>query len=222
LLTLEFFGILSAGFLLGLRHSLEPDHIAAVSTIVSRGGPWRRAVLVGLTWGTGHTLTLFLVTLVTLGLKIAVPATLSRFLEIAVGVMLAVLGILILKRVFADGLHKYNWDHSVGAGHSHGKAKHVPQHRAPFLIGLMHGLAGSASLLVLVVASMSSLTQSLLFSLIFGVGAMVGMALAGLVMSVPFLFASEQRWLQPVLVLAPAFISIILGLNIVHSNWASY
>lgn len=219
MLTFEFLSILSAGFLLGLKHSLEPDHLAAISTIVSRGGPWRRAVMAGLTWGTGHTLTLFLVTLVTLGLKVTVPAAFSRLMEMAVGVMLAALGVMIIKRFFAHGLHRHDSNRPGGMPHSNHDTQRLTHHRTPFLVGLLHGLAGSAGLLVLLVAGMRSLTQGLLFSLTFGVGSMLGMALAGLALSLPLTLASERGWLKPILTLGPAVISIALGLYMVHVNW---
>ncbi len=216
MLTLKLLGVLSTGFFLGIRHSFEPDHVSAISAIVSKGGSLRRAAIVGVVWGAGHTLTLLVVTALTLGLRITIPPGLSVFFELAAGAMLTVLGLLILKSIFFD---HWRGDAVLPQAGAAIETASGMEHHKPFLIGLLHGLAGSASILILIIAGMSSLTHGLMFSFTFGLGSMAGMALAGVLIALPFLFASGRRWLHPALMLLPAFVSVAIGLNMLRVNW---
>src|SRR5215475_9322505 len=184
------FGILGLGFLLGMQHALEAAHIAAVSSIAARRSEVGDIVRHGLTWGLGHTLTLFAFAGAAIMLGHAIPATLSRPLETAVGVMLVGLGAHVLWRLWRDRVHFHRHRHDDGTVHLHAHShagEAVPHASAPhahahgfrwrtLLVGLMHGMAGSAALLVLAVAQAPSAAMGLFYVALFGIGSMIGMS----------------------------------------------
>jgi high-affinity nickel permease len=155
--------VLLAGVLalaLGVRHALEPDHLAAVSTLVAGGGGGRQALATGAVWGLGHSLALLALGALLLGLRARLPVRVENGLEAMVGLMLLALGARALTRRSAEP-------------HAHA--------RRPLAVGLLHGVAGSGALTALAIAALPSLWAQLWFMLWFGVGAMAGMALcAGL------------------------------------------
>src|SRR3954464_12768732 len=183
--------ILSLGFLLGMQHALEADHIAAVSSIASRRSDVADIVKHGLTWGLGHTLTLFAFAGAAILLGHAIPDHLSRPLETAVGLMLVGLGSHVLWRLWRDRVHFHRHHHHDGTVHFHAHShagETLPHAKAPhahahgfrwrtLLVGLMHGMAGSAALLVLTVTQASSAVAGLGYIALFGVGSMIGMGL---------------------------------------------
>lgn len=201
------FGILGFGFLLGMQHALEADHIAAVSSIAARRSNVGDIVKHGLTWGLGHTLTLFVFAGAAILLGHAIPEYVSRPLETAVGVMLVGLGAHVLWRLWRDRVHFHQHRHGDGTRHFHlhsHAADPVPHqssahaHRHGFrwrtlLVGLMHGMAGSAALLVLAVTQSASAQYGLLYVLLFGIGSMLGMGALSTVIAVPLVISA--RWL---------------------------
>lgn len=201
------FGILSLGFLLGLQHALEADHVAAVSSIAARRSDIADIVKHGLTWGIGHTLTLFAFAGAALGLGMAVPETLARPIESAVGIMLIGLGTHVLWRLWRARVHFHRHSHGDGTMHihahshagetiAHARAPHVHAHSfrwRTLLVGLMHGMAGSAALLVLAVSQASSVVAGLGYVALFGIGSMVGMGALSAVIAIPL--ALSARWL---------------------------
>ena len=201
------FGILGFGFLLGMQHALEADHIAAVSSIAARRSNVGDIVRHGLTWGLGHTLTLFIFAGAAILLGHAIPEHLSRPLEIAVGVMLVGLGAHVLWRLWRDRLHFHQHRHGDGTQHfhlhshatdsvPHPRSSHAHQHGfrwRTLLVGLMHGMAGSAALLVLAVTQAASPGYGLLYVLLFGIGSMLGMGALSILIAVPLVVSA--RWL---------------------------
>jgi hypothetical protein len=201
------FGILGFGFLLGMQHALEADHIAAVSSIAARRSNVGDIVKHGLTWGLGHTLTLFVFAGAAILLGHAIPEHVSRPLETAVGVMLVGLGAHVLWRLWHDRVHFHQHRHGDGSQHFHlhsHAADPVPHQRSvhahrhgfrwrTLLVGLMHGMAGSAALLVLAVTQAASPAYGLLYVLLFGVGSMLGMGALSTVIAVPLVISA--RWL---------------------------
>src|SRR5262249_8193977 len=177
---------LGFGFLLGLRHALEADHLAAVSTIVStRRSAWG-ASLVGALWGLGHTAALLVVGLVVVGLHAEIPPRLAASLELGVAAMLMGLGRTLLGPLWRGGNRHHHAQAHGPPLHAH---PHVPapavvpadgHHRVasmrrPFLVGLVHGLAGSAALMLVVAASIPSPAMALAYVLLFGIGSVGGM-----------------------------------------------
>ncbi len=211
---------MSFGFLLGVKHALDADHIVAVTTIVSRSRSLFRSALVGLSWGIGHTLTLFVVGFGVLVFKLTIPDRLVLSMEFIVGVILVLLGIPLIRQLVGSRAHAHWHQHEDKHhlhSHSHDKAPgHDHWHiRRPLLIGMVHGLAGSGALTVLVLSTMSSVGQGLFFLLLFGIGSILGMLLFSGLIGLPFRLTSGlslrlNLWVQGV----AGLISILLGLSI--------
>jgi hypothetical protein len=194
---------LTLGFVLGLRHALDADHLAAVSTFVSEERNVLRSTLVGVSWGMGHTAALLVFGLGVAVFRLALTPRLSQFLEFLVGLMLIFLGGNVLLRLYRGGaLHAHHHEHD-GVEHTHlhmhvGKTEHQHQHRTlrlggrPFVVGVVHGLAGTAALMMLVVGALPSLLLAAGYILIFGVGSIGGMAAMSLIMSAPMVLAVER------------------------------
>lgn len=222
------FGILGLGFLLGMQHALEADHIAAVSSIAARRSEVGDIVKHGLTWGLGHTLTLFVFAGAAILLGHAIPEELARPLETAVGIMLIGLGAHVLWRLWRDRVHFHGHSHDGGIVHfhahshagetmAHARAPHVHAHGfrwRTLLVGLIHGMAGSAALLVLTVTRAPGPAAGLGYVALFGIGSMIGMGLLSTVIAVPI--AVSARWLtwaNSSLQGAVGFVTIAIGLN---------
>lgn len=227
------FGILGFGFLLGMQHALEADHIAAVSTIAARRSSVTDIVKHGLTWGLGHTITLFVFAGAALLIGHAIPERLSQPLETAVGVMLVGLGLHLLWRLWRDRVHFHRHRHHDGTEHFHvhsHAADSVPHARSAhdhshgfrwrtLLVGLMHGMAGSAALLVLTVTQASSPTHGLLYVLLFGIGSMLGMGALSVVIAVPLVISARWlTWANRALQGMVGLITIAIGLSTIWST----
>ena len=216
---------LGLGFVLGLKHAFDSDHLIAVSTIVTRErSPWR-SLWIGLFWGLGHTLTLLLVGLVVLGMKQQIPTPVEMSLECLVGLMLVGLGVATLVDCWRHRVHVHHHEHD-GTTHAHfhthaESATHSHAHRLrlgikPLLIGMLHGLAGSAALMLIVLASIPSPSLGLAYIGIFGAGSVLGMGLIILILG--FFFSYVIRRLLDAsftLRLATGALSAILGAWIV-------
>jgi high-affinity nickel permease len=220
------FGILGLGFLLGMQHALEADHVAAVSSIAARRSDAADIVKHGLTWGVGHTLTLFAFAGAALALGQAMPEYLARPIETAVGIMLIGLGIHVLWRLWRDRVHFHKHSHEDGTVHLHSHShagETIPHARAPhahghgfrwrtLLVGLMHGMAGSAALLVLTLSQASSVAVGLSYIALFGIGSMIGMGALAIVIAVPLaLSARWLTWANSALQVAVGIITIGIG-----------
>ncbi|MBA3848226.1 MAG: urease accessory protein, partial [Planctomycetes bacterium] len=170
--------ILVLGFLLGMRHALEADHVAAVASLATRSRGSRHAMFQGIAWGLGHTITLFLACSAVLFLDTVVPERLAQGLEAAVGAMLILLGADVIRRMLRDRVHFHTHQHGDGVVHFHAHSHagesgpHISQHRHGHLrdfpvralcIGLMHGLAGSAALILLTLTTVASPKLGLLY-----------------------------------------------------------
>jgi high-affinity nickel-transport protein len=176
------------GSLLGMRHALEPDHLAAVTTMVSRERSSVRAALLGAWWGIGHTLALLVVGAALVIVRAELPAAISDAFELAVALMLIVLGIRSVQvaALQAPGGPRHLHRHGLIV-HSHPA---VPAHvhigswtfaKRPLLVGAVHGLAGSGALTALVLATLPTTGARLMYVLLFGIGSTLGMAaLSGL------------------------------------------
>lgn len=195
------------GFLIGMQHALEADHIAAVSSIVARETEVRRIVRHGVVWGLGHTLTLLVFAGGALVLNTTISGNLATVLELAVGVMLVVLGGQLLVRLVRERVHIHLHRHPGGAVHLHAHSHrgevdgHDPDHHRhshskgfplrTLAVGLMHGMAGSAALLILTVSAMPSPLLALVYLALFGIGSIVGMAALSAVISVPLGYSAR-------------------------------
>jgi sulfite exporter TauE/SafE len=195
--------IIGVGFVMGLRHALDPDHVVAVTTLASQKTGWRRTSMVGAFWGLGHALSLGVVGGAILALRLEVPPTVGDALEAVVAVMLVGLGAVAVRRALRWRLHAHPHTHD-GAVHVHFHA-HQPgaaeahQHRhpfrgglRPFLVGLVHGLAGSAGLALLAVGAAPSLSAGLAYILMLGLGSIAGMLILSGLMSLPLAYLEAR------------------------------
>jgi len=192
--------VLLIGFVLGLQHAIEADHLAAVSTIVSEKKSLVTASLVGGMWGVGHTVALFAVGVLVIFLKLQISETVERRLEAIVGGMLVLLGINALRKLFsAEKIHVHAHEHGTREHvhiHSHGdEAAEASHHRfspRSIAIGMVHGLAGSAALMLLIVPTIASSAVAMLYILIFGIGSIVGMMAMSLLIGLPMHFTANR------------------------------
>lgn len=215
--------ILAVGFVLGMRHATDADHVIAVSTIVTREQKASRAAIVGAAWGVGHTFTIFAVGSILILFRITLPPRVGLSMELAVGLMLIVLGIRNLRASFlwptrplrnehkptvhyhahGDYIHAHSSQPATPPSHSHGE---TPVSRLdgcfgrsslysmlrPLLIGIVHGLAGSAAIALLVLSTIPSARWAVAYLVIFGFGTILGMMLITLALASTFSFGQKR------------------------------
>lgn len=218
------FSLLGFGFLLGVKHAFEADHIAAVSTIVSKHKSIKKSSLTGILWGFGHTISLLAVGLIVLLLKIKIPEKIALSFEFIVAVMLVILGFNVLITINKNKIHLHKHEHGKEQHihfHSHKLTKqHQHEHfslNKSLFIGLVHGLAGSAALSLLVLAAINSILLGLFYILIFGIGTIIGMAFITSMISLPFaLISGKLEKTQTFLMISAGFTSTILGFILMY------
>jgi high-affinity nickel permease len=195
---LSSLSVLTLGFLLGMRHATDPDHVVAVTTIVSQQRSVARAAGIGALWGAGHTATIVLVGGAILLFRLAVPPRLGLAMEFAVAVMLVLLGVRSL--------------HVSGERRA---AMWSPMR--PIAVGFVHGLAGSAFVAMLVLTAIASPVVGVVYLLVFGLGTVAGMTLITAAIAVPSAYAAgrvtgAQRYVE----LAAGVASVCIGLFLAH------
>lgn len=224
--------VLTLGLLFGVKHATEADHLAAVGVIVSERRGWRAAVRAGVLWGAGHTLSIVVAGLLVLALHVAIPERVARLLELVVALMIILLGGTALARALRSrsDIHVHEHEHD-GVRHRHlhfhdatdahpTTAPGAPAHThlpgrgglKPFLVGLVHGLAGSAALTLLVLAPIDSVPLGLLYLALFGIGSIGGMAGMSLLLSLPFSAAATRPGLFRSLRIVTGILSLGFGL----------
>jgi high-affinity nickel-transport protein len=234
--------ILAVGFILGMRHATDPDHVIAVTTIVARQRSIRSAALIGAIWGLGHTLTIVAVGTAIIGCGLVIPPRLGLTMEFSVGVMLVVLGVLtlsgVLQRLQGGHVHPHRHGNFVHAhAHSHSPEAHGHEEAAtplarldawfrgvgfyqavrPLVVGIVHGLAGSAAVALLVLVAIPSPAFGVVYLLLFGVGTIAGMILITATTAAPFAYTAARlvemnRWL----VVGSGVLSVAFGLFLVY------
>ena len=208
--SFNLLAVLTIGLVFGLKHATEVDHVVAISTIVSRHKNVFRSALVGALWGAGHTASLLIVGVIVLSLRIAIPERVSGWLEFGVAVMIIALGVSALWRAVRKNSEVHVHQHSHdGLSHTHvhfheHENKHNPSSQTahshavsrigwkPVLVGMMHGLAGSGALTLLVLTQISSSLIGFLYVATFGLGSIVGMLLMSGLIGLPFAFTSGK------------------------------
>lgn len=244
------FPILLFGFFLGMRHATDPDHVVAVTTIVSRQRNIGKAAWTGIFWGIGHSLTLLVIGGAIILFGIVVPERLGMSLEFGVALMLILLGAMNLNATFRavenvsaesgpDRIHEHahlhgDYVHSHTHGHedsSHGHPEEsVPpakldrwfggsrfyQALRPLLIGIVHGLAGSAAIALLVLPIIHEPLWAVAYLLLFGLGTIAGMMLITAAIAVPVSYSTRFQFLHRHLGTAAGVLSLAFGLFLVY------
>ena len=260
--------ILAIGFVLGMRHATDPDHVIAVSTIVSRERSFVKAGFIGILWGLGHTLTILVVGTAIILFGFVIPARAGLAMEFCVGLILILLGVLNLTGAmkwigekFSPAhppvtgehahIHQHNaklhfhWHEHAPAGDHHGESLAPPkwfdrtfgglgvyQAARPLLVGIVHGLAGSAAVALLVLSTIRDPKWAVLYLLVFGVGTIAGMVLITNIIVLPLSIAGNRSaWLKRGLVTGSGVVSLAFGAFIcyhigfvdglftAHPNW---
>ncbi len=225
------FAVLGLGFVLGLRHALDVDHLAAVATLVSRrGGLWRSS-LIGAAWGLGHTAALLVAGVAVIALHAQIPARMAQALELGVAAMLVGLGSNLLWTLRRGGtvhlhahthgghlhVHPHRHESVGGPGDPHHHA--VGSGRRPFLVGVVHGLAGSATLMLAVLATIPSPAVAFAYILVFGAGSVGGMMIMSALLGLPLAlargrFARAERTIGSVAGLGSVVAGVVLAWEI--------
>ncbi|HEX2014246.1 MAG TPA: hypothetical protein VLA68_03370 [Nitrososphaera sp.] len=216
-------GLLVLGMIMGLRHAMEADHVAAVSTIVTSGSKrLRTAPMLGALWGLGHTAALLVAGLIVLLLAISIPERVSGMLEFGVGVMLVFLGLTVLTGfssgkflrtlVRPDARHVHvhvHRDTGVVHSHEHDHGNHRHGHKS-LIIGMIHGMAGSGALMLAVLATIDSVPLGLAYIAIFGAGSIASMAGMSTLIALPIAKLRSFK-LDLVLRYTAAIVALIVG-----------
>lgn len=235
--------ILLLGFLIGLKHAVEADHIAAVTSLTTRSKGPGPAAGVAMAWGIGHTVTLLFVGMLVITLGVVLSEQIALYLELTVGVMLCWLGYDVLKRLIKERIHFHFHNHTYTQhgsirhfhAHSHSyreahpKSGHDHNHlhysaitnksirKRAFLIGLVHGMAGSSALILLTLGQINSPGKAILYITLFGLGTMFGMTLLSLVISYPLkIMANSLTWLHNTFSALAGFATIGLGAWLIY------
>ncbi len=219
--------VLFLGLMIGMQHALEADHVAAVSSIAARESSLKKIVLHGTVWGVGHTLALMAFAGSVLILELEIGAQVAGWLEFGVGVMLVILGGHLLFRVYRNRVHFHTHKHGdVRHFHAHSHAGEATDHRQiahdhehpqklplrTLVVGLVHGMAGSAALLILTAAAQTSVMSGMIYVIIFGLGSILGMAALSVVIAVPIAYSAKYlSWTNNGLQLIVGVATIGLG-----------
>jgi len=249
--------ILATGFFLGMRHATDPDHVVAVSTIVSREKSIPRAGWIGVLWGVGHTITILVVGTAIILFGFVIPPRLGLALEFSVALMLILLGVLNLTGALKWISYKLSPTHpdlpfarteEHSHLHFHGGKIHVHPHShqdsalhhakevdpphwlaepfvklgwfhslRPLLVGIVHGLAGSAAVALLVLGTIRDARWAIFYLLLFGIGTIVGMMLMTLAFAAPVTAAGNRfAWINRTMVTGTGVLSLVFGLAVAY------
>jgi ABC-type nickel/cobalt efflux system permease component RcnA len=219
---------LGVGFLLGLRHALDADHVAAVSTFVSRHRGVVRSCLVGTFWGIGHAGALVLAALAMILLRVHIPPHVERMLEALVAILVIALAAnMLIRAVGSVRVHRHEHAHGgrlhrhlhvhLGPPVSHSHVHILRDGKRPLVMGALHGLAGSAALLLLVLATLPSTVAALLYVAVFSVGSTVGMVIVSGLIGIPFAVAAGWDRTRLVVQIAVGVASLGVGVAMLRS-----
>ncbi len=245
---LTLLSIIAIGFFLGMRHATDPDHVIAVTTIVSQQRKLGRAALIGAFWGLGHTVTIFVVGTAIILFNLVIPTRVGLSMELSVGIMLIVLGTWNLTSFFravpsgdnrdplvhshahshGEIVHTHTHVHG-GESHSHPtpapivaldrkfRSGHVYQFLRPLFIGIVHGLAGSAAVALLILASIRKSSWAIAYLLVFGIGTIAGMMLITMSIASTFHFVGNRfEYVSRRLSMASGLVSVAFGLFLAY------
>jgi ABC-type nickel/cobalt efflux system permease component RcnA len=248
---INFLSIIAVGFFLGMRHATDPDHVVAVTTIVSRQRNLLKAAFTGIFWGIGHTITIFVVGAAIILFDVVIPARIGLSMELSVGIMLIVLGAMNIagflraartispaqteSEIFHSHVHTHG-DYVHTHSHGHEPEKHSHSHQTPLtwldrlfgkiglyqqlrplVVGIVHGLAGSAAVALLILTTIRNPRWALVYLLVFGAGTVGGMMLITMSIASAFNFFGRRHenfshWLG----LASGVVSLAFGIFLAY------
>ena len=233
------FSALIIGFLLGLKHSTDADHVVAVSTIARDYKNAVQSLWVGVSWGIGHSMPLIIVGIIVLALKesfISFYEDIAFYFEIGVALMLILLGAQVFWKIYRGEFHSHAHEHDgqahmhIHGSHSHDEKKTADPHYSQdhhklgffqtffrlksFSIGVMHGLAGSAAVIIAMLPTSPSFVTGLLFLLIFSAGTMLAMGIMTLLIALPFSKSDSDssNTASSIISIAAGTLSIVFGI----------
>jgi ABC-type nickel/cobalt efflux system permease component RcnA len=224
---IPFVTVILLGLFLGMRHSTDPDHVVAVSTIVSRQKSIRSSAAIGLLWGLGHTLTIFMVGTAIIIFGVVIPPRLGLSMEFCVALMLILLGLLNLTGILRWITERLTPQSAVSAAQRTSRFEllldatvgklGLYQTIRPLVVGLVHGLAGSAAVALLVLSTIRSPLWSTAYLLVFGFGTMLGMMFMTAAISLPLVYTAKKFFnINRYLVTVSGFASMAFGLFLVY------
>jgi len=248
----SFLSIIALGFFLGMRHATDPDHVIAITTIVSRQRNIARSAMIGVFWGLGHTLTILLVGTAIILFNLVIPPRVGLSMELCVGLMLIILGLVNVVSFFrsiattALPTHEasavtHSHVHSHGDyihSHSHSHSPEVHPHRPdqtplsyldrvlgglsfyqyarPLIVGIVHGLAGSAAVALLVLTTIRNAHWAIAYLLVFGIGTIAGMMLITMSIASTFRVIGRGLRFSRGLAMASGVLSLAFGLFVAY------
>jgi high-affinity nickel-transport protein len=246
---ISFLSIVAVGFFLGMRHATDPDHVIAVTTIVSRQRNLLKAAMTGIFWGIGHTLTIFVVGTIIILFDVVIPARIGLSMELSVGLMLIVLGVMNIASFLRSArsispqdselIHRHahsHGDYVHSHAHGHDPDTHLHSHQTPLtwldrafgriglyqqlrpaVVGVVHGLAGSAAVALLILTTIRNPHWAIAYLLVFGAGTVGGMMLITMSIASAFNFFGKrhERFSQR-LGLASGLVSLAFGLVLAY------
>ena len=249
---ISFLSIIAVGFFLGMRHATDPDHVIAVTTIVSHQRNLLKAAMTGIFWGIGHTLTIFAVGTLIILFDVVIPARIGLSMELSVGLMLIVLGVMNIVSFLrsarsipqpdqdGDVIHRHPHSHGDYIhSHTHGHAPETHLHGAqqtpltwldrlfgriglyqqlrPLVVGIVHGLAGSAAVALLILTTIRNPRWAIVYLLVFGAGTVGGMMLITMSIASAFnFFGKRHEKFSQRLGLASGLVSLAFGVSLAY------
>jgi ABC-type nickel/cobalt efflux system permease component RcnA len=250
---ISFLSIIAVGFFLGMRHATDPDHVIAVTTIVSRQRNLLKAAMTGIFWGIGHTLTIFVVGTAIILFDVVIPARIGLSMEFSVGLMLIVLGVMNIASFLraarsisppsqegSEVIHRHphsHGDYVHSHAHAHSAETHAHSHQQtpltwldrlfgkiglyqqlrPLVVGVVHGLAGSAAVALLILTTIRNPHWAIAYLLVFGAGTVGGMMLITMSIASAFnFFGKRHEKFSQRLGLASGLVSLAFGVLLAY------
>jgi high-affinity nickel-transport protein len=248
--VITLLSIIALGFFLGMRHATDPDHVIAVTTIVTRQRRLGRAALIGVFWGVGHTVTILVVGTAIILFNVVIPTRIGLSMELSVGLMLIILGLVNIRSFLqsvpapANGTSDHDFththehshgDHVHTHAHVHAGAEHAHNHSSvnfldrvlgksgmyqqlrPLLVGIVHGLAGSAAVALLVLTTIRNSYWAIVYLLVFGVGTIAGMMVITMsIASTLHLVSGHSDSISRKLSMASGVLSLVFGVVVAY------
>jgi sulfite exporter TauE/SafE len=200
--------ILAIGLVLGIKHAIEPDHIIAVSTIASRTKSLWKSSLAGIFWGIGHTLTLFIVGIIIILMKYEIEEKWAMSFEFIVGVMLVYLGISTILAFKKKKIHSH-----ADTGNNRNEVSYLKS----TIIGFVHGLAGSAAMVILTMGTVSTISEGALYIIVFGFGTCLGMLMFTTAVGISVIASSKKANIHKGITQFTGLVSIVFGMYYMYN-----